>query len=58
VPPTVRISKKGADRIASGHPWVFASDLEDRGGAAPGDVVRVADRANRLLGTAHYSCAF
>jgi len=56
VPPaTVRISRKGAARIASGHPWVFASDVTDRGNAAPGDAVRVADPAGRTLGVAHYS---
>lgn len=55
MPPAVRISKKGADRAASGHPWVFASDTLDRGGASPGDAVRVVDPAGRLLGTAHYS---
>jgi 23S rRNA (cytosine1962-C5)-methyltransferase len=53
--PTVRISRKGAGRLASGHPWVFASDVIDRGQAAPGDAVRVLDPAGRTLGTAHYS---
>ena len=53
--PTVRISRKGAARIESGHPWVFASDVADRGQAEPGDPVRVLDPAGRTLGTAHYS---
>jgi 23S rRNA (cytosine1962-C5)-methyltransferase len=34
---------------------VFASDVIDRGQAAPGDAVRVVDPAGRTLGTAHYS---
>ena len=51
----VRISRKGASRLASGHPWVFASDVIDRGQAAPGDAVRVVDTSGRTLGTAHYS---
>ncbi len=55
--PTVRISRKGADRVACGHPWVFASDVEDRGEAKAGDVVRVVDFRSRLLGVAHYSAA-
>ena len=55
--PTVRISRKGADRVASGHPWVFASDVEDRGKATAGTVVRVADARGRALGVAHYSDA-
>jgi 23S rRNA (cytosine1962-C5)-methyltransferase len=52
---TVKISRKGADRIASGHPWVFASDVLDRGAAAPGDAVSVSDQRGRPLGVAHYS---
>lgn len=52
---TVRISRKGADRLASGHPWVFASDVLDRGGAEGGEPVRVADPRGRALGIAHYS---
>jgi 23S rRNA (cytosine1962-C5)-methyltransferase len=54
-PPTVRISRKGVDRLASGHPWVFSSDVQDRGGASPGEAVTVADPRGRPLGTAHYS---
>ncbi|MGA2326668.1 MAG: class I SAM-dependent rRNA methyltransferase [Bryobacteraceae bacterium] len=53
--PTVRVSRKGAGRLLSGHPWVFASDVIDRGQAAAGDAVRVVDPARRGLGTAHYS---
>jgi 23S rRNA (cytosine1962-C5)-methyltransferase len=51
----VRISRKGADRVAAGHPWVFASDVTDRGSAQPGGAVRVLDPNSRVLGTAHYS---
>ncbi|HUQ94571.1 MAG TPA: class I SAM-dependent rRNA methyltransferase [Bryobacteraceae bacterium] len=51
----VRVNRKAAGRIASGHPWIFSSDVDDRDGAAPGDAVRVVDPAKRLLGTAHYS---
>jgi 23S rRNA (cytosine1962-C5)-methyltransferase len=53
----VRVSRKGADRIASGHPWIFASDVADIGGAAAGDSVEVLDPAGRSLGTAHFSAA-
>jgi len=52
---SVRVSRKGAARIASGHPWIFASDVLDRGAAAPGDAVTVVDERGRPLGTAHYS---
>lgn len=51
----VRVSRRAADRVASGHPWIFASDLADRDGAQPGDAVKVADSRGRPLGTAHYS---
>jgi len=51
----VRVSRKGADRVASGHLWVFASDVVDRGEAQPGDAVKVVDARGRALGIAHYS---
>lgn len=52
---TIRVNRKAADRAASGHPWIFASDVVDRGDAAPGDAVRVVDHRNQLVGVAHYS---
>jgi hypothetical protein len=55
--PTVRINRKATDRVASGHPWIFASDVIDRGDAQPGEAVHVADFRNRVVGTAHYSAA-
>ena len=51
----VRVNRKAADRVASGHPWIFSSDVADRGGAQPGEAVKVADPRGRPLGTAHYS---
>lgn len=53
--PAVRVNSKAVSRIESGHPWVFSSDVIDRGEAAPGDAVRVVDSRGRGLGTAHYS---
>jgi 23S rRNA (cytosine1962-C5)-methyltransferase len=52
---TVRVNRKAADRVASGHPWIFASDLVDRGEAARGEAVLVVDSKGAALGTAHYS---
>jgi len=49
------VNRKAADRAASGHPWIFASDIVDRGDAAPGDAVRVLDPKSKFLGIAHYS---
>jgi 23S rRNA (cytosine1962-C5)-methyltransferase len=51
----VRVSRKAAGRVASGHPWIFASDVLDPGHAAPGDAVLVIDPNGKTLGTAHYS---
>jgi 23S rRNA (cytosine1962-C5)-methyltransferase len=51
----VRVTRKAADRVASGHPWIFASDIAERDGAQPGSPVRVLDHRGRPLGTAHYS---
>ncbi len=52
---TVRVNRKAAERIAAGHPWIFSSDVLDRGGAEAGSVVLVVNERNRTLGTAHYS---
>jgi len=51
----VRVNRKAADRIASGHLWIFASDVVDRGQAAAGDAVLVVDSKGAAIGTAHYS---
>jgi 23S rRNA (cytosine1962-C5)-methyltransferase len=53
----VRVNRKAAERVASGHPWIFASDIADRDGAQPGAAVKVTDPRGRPLGTAHYSSA-
>jgi 23S rRNA (cytosine1962-C5)-methyltransferase len=52
---SVKVNRKAADRVASGHPWIFASDIVDRGDSEAGDAVQVVDYKNRILGTAHYS---
>jgi 23S rRNA (cytosine1962-C5)-methyltransferase len=51
----VRVNRKGASRIASGHPWIFSSDVLDRGQATAGEAVMVTDPSGAALGTAHYS---
>ncbi len=51
----VRVNRKAAGRIDSGHPWIYASDVVDRGDAVPGDAVTAVDPAGKLLGTFHYS---
>jgi 23S rRNA (cytosine1962-C5)-methyltransferase len=51
----VRVNRKAAGRVASGHPWIFSSDVTDRGAARPGEAVKVGDGRGRWLGIAHYS---
>jgi len=53
----VKVNRKAAGRVASGHPWIFSSDIIDRGAAEPGSVVKVIDWKGRPLGTAHFSSA-
>jgi len=56
-PSEVHVSRKGADRFGSGHPWIFRSDITNVGQAAAGAVVRVLDPRGQFLGQAHYSAA-
>ena len=49
------MNRKAVGRIASGHPWIFTSDILDRGEAARGDAVVVAGPRGEPLGTAHFS---
>jgi 23S rRNA (cytosine1962-C5)-methyltransferase len=53
----VRVNRKAARRVASGHPWIFESDVVDTGGAEPGATVHVVDLKGKSLGTAHFSAA-
>jgi len=53
----VRVNRKAAGRVASGHPWIFSSDVTDRGQAQPGETVKVVDQRGQTLGVAHYSSA-
>jgi 23S rRNA (cytosine1962-C5)-methyltransferase len=53
--PQVRISDRAAARLREGHVWVYASDVTDEAGAAPGAVVHVLGPRDRLLGSAIYS---
>lgn len=51
----VKVNRKAARRVASGHPWIYESDVVDAGDAPPGEVVKVVDPGGRALGTAHFS---
>jgi 23S rRNA (cytosine1962-C5)-methyltransferase len=53
---SVTISRKGADRLAGGHSWIYRSDVEKTGpGIAPGDVVAIKDGRGRFLAKAFWS---
>src|SRR5215207_4238747 len=52
--PTVTISARGEERLRSGHPWIYRSDLADVR-AEPGEAVAVRGPRNRTLGLAFYS---
>jgi 23S rRNA (cytosine1962-C5)-methyltransferase len=48
------VSRRGADRWAGGHAWIFRSDVLKRP-SAPAGVTRVRDERGRWLGTALWS---
>jgi 23S rRNA (cytosine1962-C5)-methyltransferase len=52
--PTVVVSPRGEERIRSGHPWIYRSDIVDAA-ADPGAVVDVLGPRRRFLGRAFYS---
>ena len=52
----VRVSRRAAETLRSGHVWVYRSELAAGAEAAePGALVTVEDAAGRALGTALYS---
>lgn len=54
-PNTAIISRKGADRWRSGHPWIYRADLLEPDRLESGAVVRVVDGRGWFLGQAFYS---
>lgn len=48
------VTRRGAARVRSGHPWIYRSDVAEATGG-PGDVVRVLDRRKSFLGHAFYN---
>ena len=51
---SVVISTKGVERLRSGHPWVYRSDVRSAQ-AEPAAIVRVMDERGRFQGRAFYS---
>lgn len=54
--PHAVVSRRGAERIRRGHPWIFRSDVADVS-AEPGDIVQVTGERGRVLGWAAFSAA-
>jgi 23S rRNA (cytosine1962-C5)-methyltransferase len=52
--PTVVVSRRGAERVRAGHPWIYQSDVLDAS-AEPGDLVDVVSDQKRRVGTAFWS---
>jgi 23S rRNA (cytosine1962-C5)-methyltransferase len=50
----VTISQRGAERIRSGHLWVYRSDVRSAE-AEPGSIARLADERGNFLGRAFFS---
>lgn len=55
--PAAVVSRRAADRLRAGHPWVYSSDLIEVLGAQPAPLIPVADQRGIPLGTALYSPA-
>jgi 23S rRNA (cytosine1962-C5)-methyltransferase len=53
--PTVKVSRRGAERLKSGHVWVYRSDVVSADGVPPGALVAVTDERGKPLGSALYS---
>ena len=51
---TVIVTRRGEERVQSGHPWVYKSDVAEAR-ASGGDTVRVLAPRGRVLGDALYS---
>jgi 23S rRNA (cytosine1962-C5)-methyltransferase len=54
--PSVNISRRGAERLAKGHPWIYRSDVEKAPASVEsGDVVVLKDGRGRFLAKAFWS---
>jgi 23S rRNA (cytosine1962-C5)-methyltransferase len=52
---SVTISQRGVERILSGHPWIYRTDLTSSSTAEPGAVVQLLDKRKHFWGQALYS---
>jgi 23S rRNA (cytosine1962-C5)-methyltransferase len=51
---TVTVTRRGEERLGTGHPWIYRSDIAEVS-ASGGDTVRVVGNRGRVLGYALYS---
>src|SRR5215469_2688491 len=51
----VTILQRGVERILSGHPWIYRTDVVDASAAEPGAVVKLLDKRKHFWGQALYS---
>ena len=52
---SVKVNKRGADRIRKGHLWIYRSDIIDVNDCRGGTIVRVNDPQENFIGQAFYS---
>jgi len=55
--PQVTLSPRGVNRILSGHPWVYRSDIAAADGVEPGATVVIRDARGHFLGRGWFSTA-
>lgn len=53
--PEVQLVRRGVERWANGHPWIYRADLDGDPALSGGEVVRVVDHRGWFLGQAFYS---
>jgi 23S rRNA (cytosine1962-C5)-methyltransferase len=52
---SVKVGRRGVERLLAGHVWVYRSDVVSSDGIPPGALVSVFDERSKFLGTALYS---
>lgn len=53
--PDVTLTKRGAERLKTGHPWIYRTDLARPPNLPQGGAVRVVDQRGHFAALAHYS---
>jgi len=53
--PTIKVSRRAADRLRQGHIWVYRSDLISKEIFPPGSLLNISDERGKPLGAAFYS---